>query len=211
MTTIFPEGTARESEQCCDRASLMEFLRNSLSHDFSFVLLITQCRCESCVSELIQTTSLISPLFSFFCHFLFISVYSDNQNFFFIIPAQRKPLLTWQFSFFVLFSFSVSLLIAVFFQHSLRWQPAAECFSLTWAHARVAVILPLCCFISGLGYCLTFLPTVTILSQYFNRRRSLVTSFASTGECFSLFALAPGIDWLLTQQLLHTQPLVECV
>lgn len=211
MTTIFPEGTARESEQCCDRASLTEFLRNSLSHDLSFVLLITQCRCESCVSELIQTTSLISPLFSFFCHSSLFQCTLIIRTSFFIIPAQRKPLLTWQFSFFVLFSFCVSLLIAVFFQHSLRWQPAAECFSLTWAHARVAVILPLCCFISGLGYCLTFLPTVTILSQYFNRRRSLVTSFASTGECFSLFALAPGIDWLLTQQLLHTQPLLERV
>ncbi|XP_023692761.1 solute carrier family 16 member 6b [Paramormyrops kingsleyae] len=46
--------------------------------------------------------------------------------------------------------------------------------------------------ISGLGYCLTFLPTVTILSLYFNRRRSLVTAVASTGESFSIFALAPA-------------------
>ncbi|XP_066498575.1 solute carrier family 16 member 6b [Hoplias malabaricus] len=50
--------------------------------------------------------------------------------------------------------------------------------------------------ISGLGYCLTFLPTVTILSQYFSKRRSLVTSVASTGECFSLFALAPALTLL---------------
>ncbi|XP_030646619.1 solute carrier family 16 member 6b [Chanos chanos] len=54
--------------------------------------------------------------------------------------------------------------------------------------------------VSGLGYCLTFLPTVTILSQYFSKRRSLVTSVASTGECFSLFALAPALtalkDWI---------------
>uniref|UniRef100_A0A3Q0QY25 Solute carrier family 16 member 6a n=1 Tax=Amphilophus citrinellus TaxID=61819 RepID=A0A3Q0QY25_AMPCI len=43
----------------------------------------------------------------------------------------------------------------------------------------------------AVGYCLTFLPTVTILSQYFNHRRSLVTAVASTGESLSMFALAP--------------------
>lgn len=48
------------------------------------------------------------------------------------------------------------------------------------------------CVNAGLGYCLTFLPTVTILSQYFSRRRSLVTSMASTGESFAIFAFAPG-------------------
>ncbi|XP_030610600.1 monocarboxylate transporter 7 isoform X2 [Archocentrus centrarchus] len=46
--------------------------------------------------------------------------------------------------------------------------------------------------VAGVGYCLTFLPTVTILSQYFNHRRSLVTAVASTGESLSMFALAPG-------------------
>ncbi|NP_001080307.1 solute carrier family 16 member 6 L homeolog [Xenopus laevis] len=50
--------------------------------------------------------------------------------------------------------------------------------------------------ISGLGYCLTFLPTVTILSQYFEKRRSLVTAVASTGECFAVFAFAPAITAL---------------
>ena len=45
-----------------------------------------------------------------------------------------------------------------------------------------------------MGYCLTFLPTVTILSQYFNHRRALVTAVASTGESLSMFALAPG-EW----------------
>lgn len=47
-------------------------------------------------------------------------------------------------------------------------------------------------FVAGLGYCLTFLPTVTILSQYFTRRRSLVTAVASTGEPLAMFALAPA-------------------
>ncbi|KAM4525348.1 monocarboxylate transporter 7-like isoform 2-T2 [Odontesthes bonariensis] len=50
--------------------------------------------------------------------------------------------------------------------------------------------------VTGLGYCLTFLPTVTILSQYFNHRRSLVTAVASTGESLSMFALAPAFSAL---------------
>lgn len=50
--------------------------------------------------------------------------------------------------------------------------------------------------VAGFGYCLTFLPTVTILSQYFNRHRSLVTAVASTGESLSMFALAPAFSAL---------------
>ncbi|XP_026207319.1 monocarboxylate transporter 7-like isoform X2 [Anabas testudineus] len=50
--------------------------------------------------------------------------------------------------------------------------------------------------IAGMGYCLTFLPTVSILSQYFTRRRSLVTAVASTGESLSMFALAPAFSAL---------------
>ncbi|XP_029294508.1 LOW QUALITY PROTEIN: solute carrier family 16 member 6b [Cottoperca gobio] len=50
--------------------------------------------------------------------------------------------------------------------------------------------------ISGLGYCFTFLPTVTILAQYFSRRRTLVTSVASSGEAFAVFAFAPALTTL---------------
>ncbi|KAF7657511.1 hypothetical protein LDENG_00026260 [Lucifuga dentata] len=50
--------------------------------------------------------------------------------------------------------------------------------------------------IAGVGYCLTFLPTVTILSKYFDCRRSLVTAVASTGESLSMFALAPAFSML---------------
>ncbi|XP_058560223.1 monocarboxylate transporter 7 isoform X2 [Neofelis nebulosa] len=50
--------------------------------------------------------------------------------------------------------------------------------------------------ISGLGFCFSFLPTVTILSQYFDKRRSMVTAIASTGECFAMFAFAPAITAL---------------
>ncbi|XP_068192784.1 solute carrier family 16 member 6b isoform X1 [Antennarius striatus] len=49
---------------------------------------------------------------------------------------------------------------------------------------------------TGLGYCLTFLPTVTILAQYFSRRRALVTSAASSGESFAIFAFAPAFTAL---------------
>ncbi|XP_069566045.1 solute carrier family 16 member 6b isoform X1 [Brachyistius frenatus] len=45
--------------------------------------------------------------------------------------------------------------------------------------------------VSGMGYCLTFLPTVTLLAQYFSRRRALVTAVASSGESFAVFAFAP--------------------
>ncbi|XP_059203901.1 solute carrier family 16 member 6b [Centropristis striata] len=50
--------------------------------------------------------------------------------------------------------------------------------------------------VSGLGYSLTFLPTVTILAQYFSRRRALVTSVASSGESFAIFAFAPAFTKL---------------
>ncbi|XP_048223092.1 monocarboxylate transporter 7 isoform X1 [Perognathus longimembris pacificus] len=50
--------------------------------------------------------------------------------------------------------------------------------------------------VSGFGYCFSFLPTVTILSQYFDKRRSVVTAVASTGECFAVFAFAPAITLL---------------
>ncbi|KAM8824560.1 solute carrier family 16 member 6b [Synchiropus picturatus] len=50
--------------------------------------------------------------------------------------------------------------------------------------------------ISGLGYCFSFLPTVTLLAQYFSRRRALVTSVASSGESFAIIAFAPAFTAL---------------
>lgn len=50
--------------------------------------------------------------------------------------------------------------------------------------------------VSGLGYCLTFLPTITLLAQYFSRRRALVTSCASSGECVAMFSFAPALSSL---------------
>lgn len=46
--------------------------------------------------------------------------------------------------------------------------------------------------VTGLGYSLAFLPTVTLLAQYFSGRRALVTSLASSGESFAMFALGPA-------------------
>ncbi|XP_051770040.1 monocarboxylate transporter 7 isoform X4 [Ctenopharyngodon idella] len=59
--------------------------------------------------------------------------------------------------------------------------------------------------VTGLGYCLTFLPTVTILSQYFSRRRSVVTAMASTGESFAIFAFAPETEQKITYSLPEEQ------
>ncbi|XP_068580947.1 solute carrier family 16 member 6b [Cebidichthys violaceus] len=50
--------------------------------------------------------------------------------------------------------------------------------------------------VSGLGYSFAFLPTITILAQYFSRRRALVTSVASSGESFAIFAFAPALSTL---------------
>uniref|UniRef100_A0A1A8DJM9 Monocarboxylate transporter 7 n=1 Tax=Nothobranchius kadleci TaxID=1051664 RepID=A0A1A8DJM9_NOTKA len=60
----------------------------------------------------------------------------------------------------------------------------------------VAVTSPLSSVFTGLGFCLSFIPTVTILAQYFSRRRALVTSIASSGESFAMFAFAPAFTRL---------------
>ena len=91
----------------------------------------------------------------------------------------------------------------VFFQGDLLSWPKSYCKLATGKAdlmcSRIGVSPSLtCCYgnfwhlFTGLGYCLSFLPTVTILSQYFDKRRSLVTAVASTGECFAVFSFAPG-------------------
>ncbi|XP_042198310.1 monocarboxylate transporter 7 isoform X2 [Callorhinchus milii] len=50
--------------------------------------------------------------------------------------------------------------------------------------------------VSGLGCSFSFLPGVTILSQYFEKRRSLILALASTGECFAVFIFAPAFTSL---------------
>ncbi|XP_063307645.1 monocarboxylate transporter 7-like [Pelobates fuscus] len=50
---------------------------------------------------------------------------------------------------------------------------------------------------SGLGFSLSFFPSLTILSQYFDRRRSLVISAATTGECFAVIVFVPAYTALM--------------
>ncbi|XP_043941052.1 monocarboxylate transporter 7-like [Protopterus annectens] len=50
--------------------------------------------------------------------------------------------------------------------------------------------------ISGFGYCLSFLPTVSILALYFDKKLSLVAAIASTGECVAVFVFAPAFTIL---------------
>ncbi|XP_029945298.1 solute carrier family 16 member 6b [Salarias fasciatus] len=50
--------------------------------------------------------------------------------------------------------------------------------------------------VTGLSYSLSFLPTLTLLAQYFSRRRALVTSVASSGECVAMFVFAPALTAL---------------
>ncbi|XP_006017408.1 monocarboxylate transporter 7 [Alligator sinensis] len=75
---------------------------------------------------------------------------------------------------------------------------SAGMITASFAHSVVEMYITIG-VISGLGYCLSFLPTVTILSQYFEKRRSLVTAVASTGECFAVFSFAPAITALKEQ------------
>ncbi|XP_063307511.1 monocarboxylate transporter 7-like [Pelobates fuscus] len=49
----------------------------------------------------------------------------------------------------------------------------------------------------GLGFSLSFFPSLTILSQYFDRRRSLVISAATTGECFAFIVFVPAYTALM--------------
>ncbi|XP_007482797.2 monocarboxylate transporter 7 [Monodelphis domestica] len=64
-------------------------------------------------------------------------------------------------------------------------------FSETVVHMYITIGV-----VSGFGFCLCFLPTVYILSLYFEKRRSLVSAVASTGECFAMFTGAPAITAL---------------
>ncbi|XP_051889204.1 monocarboxylate transporter 7-like isoform X2 [Pristis pectinata] len=67
----------------------------------------------------------------------------------------------------------------------------AASFARTIVEMYIAVGL-----VSGIGLCLSFLPTVTVLSLYFEKYRSLVMAVASTGECFAIFMFAPAFTLL---------------
>ncbi|XP_019959162.2 monocarboxylate transporter 13 [Paralichthys olivaceus] len=52
-------------------------------------------------------------------------------------------------------------------------------------------------FLNGLGYALTWTPTVTMLGLYFERRRPMANALASTGECILTFILTPLFQLLI--------------
>ncbi|KAK7891377.1 hypothetical protein WMY93_023340 [Mugilogobius chulae] len=52
-------------------------------------------------------------------------------------------------------------------------------------------------FLNGLGYALTWTPTVTMVGLYFDRRRPLANALSSSGECIITFVLMPLSQWLV--------------
>lgn len=112
--------------------------------------------------------------------FFFLQQASQNSSYSFSRPLMKPALLQNEF---------LGSLNVIVSKISAR-TPAL------WTHpsgvSRRVVLTVSLVSVTGLGFCFSFLPTVTILSQYFDRRRSVVTAVASTGECFAMFAFAPG-------------------
>ncbi|KAM7003413.1 monocarboxylate transporter 2 [Tautogolabrus adspersus] len=52
-------------------------------------------------------------------------------------------------------------------------------------------------FLNGLGYALTWTPTVTMLGLYFEKRRPVANALASAGECLLTFILTPMFQLLI--------------
>uniref|UniRef100_A0A3Q3M597 Si:dkey-246g23.4 n=1 Tax=Labrus bergylta TaxID=56723 RepID=A0A3Q3M597_9LABR len=52
-------------------------------------------------------------------------------------------------------------------------------------------------FLNGLGYALTWTPTVTMLGLYFEKRRPFANALASAGECILTFLLTPMFQLLI--------------
>ncbi|XP_042267229.1 monocarboxylate transporter 2 [Thunnus thynnus] len=52
-------------------------------------------------------------------------------------------------------------------------------------------------FLNGVGYALTWTPTVTMVGLYFERRRPVANALASAGECIFTFILTPLFQLLI--------------
>ena len=48
----------------------------------------------------------------------------------------------------------------------------------------------------GFGLCLTWLPSVTAIADYFDKKRATATGIAASGTGFGMFILAPSINFL---------------
>jgi len=52
-------------------------------------------------------------------------------------------------------------------------------------------------FVAGLGISLIYVPSIVIISGYFERRRALATGIAVSGSGIGMIVLAPFVEWLL--------------
>lgn len=52
-------------------------------------------------------------------------------------------------------------------------------------------------FLNGLGYALAWTPTVTMVGQYFDRKRPMANALSSAGECMLTFVFTPLSQWLV--------------
>ncbi|XP_037307485.2 monocarboxylate transporter 2 [Pungitius pungitius] len=96
--------------------------------------------------------------------------------------------------------------------------PVASALSARFSHRSVAMMGGLICsvgvvsgafarnlielyltvgFLNGLGYAMTWTPTVTMLGLYFERRRPMANAVASAGECILTFVLTPLFQLLI--------------
>ncbi|XP_040894793.1 monocarboxylate transporter 2 [Toxotes jaculatrix] len=96
--------------------------------------------------------------------------------------------------------------------------PVASALSARYSHRSVVIIGGLICslgvvigafarnlvelyltvgFLNGLGYALTWTPTVTMLGLYFEKKRPVANALASAGECILTFVLTPMFQLLI--------------
>lgn len=52
-------------------------------------------------------------------------------------------------------------------------------------------------FLNGLGYALTWTPSVSMVGLYFDRKRPMANALTSAGECVLTFVLTPLSKWLI--------------
>ncbi|XP_074534512.1 monocarboxylate transporter 2 [Halichoeres trimaculatus] len=90
--------------------------------------------------------------------------------------------------------------------------PVSSALSVRYSHRAVVVVGGLICsigvvlgsfsrnlvelyltvgFLNGLGYALTWTPTMTMLGLYFEKRRPVANALASSGECILTFVVTP--------------------
>nr|XP_014349689.1 PREDICTED: monocarboxylate transporter 7-like isoform X2 [Latimeria chalumnae] len=64
--------------------------------------------------------------------------------------------------------------------------------SLIWMYATTGLLL-------GIGVSFSWIPAVSMVSQYFTERRPLANAIASSGECVFTFLFSPLVKWLVEE------------